>query len=137
MLHISIPTTLTAMTLALSVLASCAAAQSVPNARLSLVQDPEGAPMSAAAVDLGAFGYTESEYITEGTAQRYRHANIGDLSTGEAIEGDFPYRSRLLLRRPAPEAFNGTLVVEWTNVTAGQDIDFAFAEMHDFLLSQG
>lgn len=119
-------------------LGPCAAlAAPVPLARLTPVDVPGTAPMSAAAVDLATLGYTEQEFFTEGTAQRYRGATLGQQDTAEIIDGGFPYRSRVLLRRPAPAVFNGTLVVEWTNVTAGQDIDFAFAEMHDFLLSQG
>ncbi len=106
-------------------------------ATLTPLDVPGTQPMGAAAVDLAAMGYTETEFLIEGTANRYRGAMLGEQETAEVIDGGWPWRSRLLLRTPAPEAFNGTLVVEWTNVTAGQDIDFAFAEMHDFLLAQG
>lgn len=126
-----------AVVVALSLAASAAVADAVPAAKLTLIDVPGTAPMSAASVDLGAFGYIELEFFTEGTANRYRGATLGQQTTAEIIDSGFPYRSRVLLRRPTPEAFNGTLVVEWTNVTAGQDIDFAFAEMHEHLLSQG
>lgn len=121
----------------LSLVTTTAFAETVPPARLTLIDVAGTAPMSAAAVDLGASGYTELEFFTEGTAQRYRGATLGQLTTAEVIDGGHPYRSRVLLRRPSSAAFNGTLVVEWTNVTAGQDIDFAFAEMHEHLLAQG
>jgi hypothetical protein len=128
-----------ALAAAISIFGSIAFAEavSVPPAKLTLIDVASSAPMSAAAVDLAALDYSELEFFTEGTAQRYRGATLGRMDTAEVIDGGYPYRSRVLLRRPAPEAFNGTLVVEWTNVTAGQDIDFAFAEMHEHLLSQG
>jgi hypothetical protein len=54
-----------------------------------------------------------------------------DVPAGE------PYKTRVLVRAPDAKHFNGTLVVEWTNVTAGQDIDFAFAEAYDYLTREG
>jgi hypothetical protein len=37
--------------------------------------------------------------------------------------GPQPYKSRMIVRRPTdPERFNGSVVVEWLNVTAGADI---------------
>ncbi|WP_162617507.1 alpha/beta hydrolase domain-containing protein [Yoonia maritima] len=122
---------------AFSIFGSTAFADAVSPATLTLIDMADSAPMSAAAVDLTAFGYSELEFFTEGTAQRYRGATLGEMDTAEVIDDGYSYRSRVLLRRPSQEAFNGTLVVEWTNVTAGQDIDFAFAEMHEHLLSQG
>jgi hypothetical protein len=70
-----------------------------------------GRPWNASLVDLEPLGYVEEEYFISGTAQR--------LDGGEA-----PYRTRMLVRRPAdPERFNGTAVVEWLNVTLGVDIE--------------
>ena len=35
-----------------------------------------------------------------------------------------PYKTRLVVRRPTnPQRFNGTVILEWQNVTAGYDID--------------
>ncbi|OCX56639.1 hypothetical protein BFP70_19695 [Thioclava sp. SK-1] len=126
-----------ALMAALSVVGTAAFGDTVPPSQLTAVNVSGTTPMSAAAVDLAAMGYSELEFYTEGTAQRYRGAMDNEFETAEVIDGGHPYRSRVLLRRPTPEAFNGTLVVEWTNVTAGQDIDFAFAEMHEHLLTQG
>jgi hypothetical protein len=37
-----------------------------------------------------------------------------------------PYKTRLLVRRPLdPKRFNGTVVVEWTNVSNGYEVSFA------------
>lgn len=120
-------------------IAAMASADTMPvgAARLTEVQVPGTAPMGAAAVDLAAAGYTEREFYADGTGHRYRGTLPGALETATVIDGDHPYRTRVLVRAPGAEAFNGTLVVEWANVTAGQDIDFAFAEANEYLLREG
>lgn len=104
---------------------------------LTPVNVPGTRPMSAAAIDLAAAGYTEQEFYAAGQAQRYRGVLPGAQATGQVIDGGWPYRTRVLVRTPKAGKFNGTLVVEWSNVTAGQDIDFAFAESHAYLLREG
>jgi hypothetical protein len=108
-----------------------------PAAKLTEINVPDTAPLGAAAIDLGASGYSEREYYADGVANRYRGATLGVLTTAEVIDGNWPYRTRVLVRAPDAKKFNGTLVVEWANVTAGQDIDFAFAESYKYLLSNG
>lgn len=93
--------------------------------------------MAAAAVDLAAAGYTEREFYASGQANRYRGALRGAQATAEVIDGGWPYRTRVLVRTPKAAKFNGTLVVEWANVTLGQDVDFAFAESYAHLLREG
>lgn len=124
----------TALTFAGPVLAEELA---VTAAKLAEVQVAGTLPMTAAAVDLAVVGYTEREFYAEGVANRYRGAMDGDLDDAEIIDGNWPYHTRVLVRTPDAAAFNGTLVVEWANVTAGQDIDFAFAESWEYLLSEG
>ena len=109
----------------------------VSAARLTEIQVPGTTPMGAAAVDLAASGYTEREFYADGIANRYRGAALGELKTAEIIDGNWPYRTRVLVRAPEAQKFNGTLVVEWANVTAGQDIDFAFAESYEYLMREG
>lgn len=76
-------------------------------------------PFSAAIEDLGAAGYVEHEYFIAGQAHLY---NVANLATAGVIVGGLPYRSRVLVRRPAnAAAFNGAVIVEWLNVTAGFD----------------
>lgn len=106
-------------------------------ALLTPVQVPGTTAMAAAAVDLVAAGYTEQEFYASGQAHRYRGALRGAQATAEVIDGGWPYRTRVLVRTPKAGKFNGTLVVEWTNVTAGQDVDFAFAESYAHLLREG
>ena len=76
---------------------------------------------SPAAVDLAAHGYVEEEFFIQGTANRYTRAS---MATAEVVDGGHPYKTRFVVRRPtSPAAFNGTVVVEWNNVTAGRDLD--------------
>jgi len=115
--------------------AAVAAEPTTGIATLTPVQVPNTAPMIAAAVPLSDYGYTETEFYATGVASRYR--TTAPLSTFELIDTVSPYKTRVLVRTPDPSAFNGTLVVEWANVTVGQDVDFAFAESYDYLLSEG
>jgi hypothetical protein len=68
-----------------------------------------------------AFGYVEEEFFIEGTANVY---DTPPLATGSIVSSGHPYKTRIVVRRPLkPQRFNGTVVLEWQNVTAGYDID--------------
>ena len=86
-----------------------------------------GWPFGAYYGDIRARGYVEEEYFIAGQAMRF--AAVGALgqdgrwSITPATPG--PYKTRILVRRPMnPAAFNGTVVVEWTNVSEGYDLEF-------------
>jgi hypothetical protein len=71
--------------------------------------------------EVEAFGYVEEEFFIEGTANVY---NTPPLATGSIVSSGHPYKTRIVVRRPSqPNRFNGTLILEWQNVTAGYDID--------------
>lgn len=75
-------------------------------------------------VDLDALGYTEEEFFVSGTASSYTSAeplaSDGEWTVEPADTAD--YTTRLLVRRPAdPADFNGTVFVEWLNVSGGLD----------------
>jgi hypothetical protein len=92
-------------------------------------------PFFAALEDLKARGYVEEEYFYSGTANRY---DTPQGATGKVIDGDYKYKTRLLVRRPAdPKKFNGTVVVEWNNVTSGHDQDIDWYQIHDYLVRSG
>jgi hypothetical protein len=85
-------------------------------------------------------GYVEEEYLLEGDATAYRPDGgldpDGRWSVTEA--GSAPYRTRIIVRRPAEaDAFDGTVFVEWLNVTAGVDGDPDFGLAHPELLRHG
>src|SRR5499426_551413 len=70
---------------------------------------------------LAVNGYVEEEFFIEGTANRY---TTSGTSTGTVIDGGHPYKTRIVVRRPADKAnFNGTVLVEWFNVSNGFDAE--------------
>jgi hypothetical protein len=79
-------------------------------------------PLSAHALDLASNGYTEQEFFVSGTAHAFdatsspRNGKWSITPTSSAS-----YQTRILVRRPTdPAHFNGTVVVEWMNVSSGE-----------------
>jgi hypothetical protein len=77
------------------------------------------------------YGYEEQEYFVSGTARAFDP--VGPLTTdgrwNVTPSTTAPYKTRIVVRRPTnPANFNGTVIVEWLNVTAGFDTspDWAF-----------
>jgi hypothetical protein len=66
----------------------------------------KGYPLWDSYYDLAPFGYEEQELFVSGTAQ--------------AIDGtSAPYTTRIIVTRPSdPAKFNGTVLLDWVNVTA-------------------
>ena len=76
----------------------------------------------ANAFDLAEVGYEAREYFYEGTASAFRNLsaleNDGLWEVEPAEQAD--YRTRIVVHRPInPADFNGSVVVEWLNVTSG------------------
>jgi hypothetical protein len=89
---------------------------SVPGDPLSPVLE-DTYPFFSTWYDLEGAGYVEQEFYISGNADAYS-------TTGALVGSDVPYKSRLIVRRPTnPARFNGTVLVEWQNVTAGYDLD--------------
>lgn len=92
-------------------------------------------PQLATQYDLAGNGYVEEEYFFEGTATRY---STPALTTGEAVSSGHPYRSRMIVRKPAnPSRFNGVVVVEWVNVTSGYNLDALWQSSANSFMRQG
>lgn len=86
------------------------------------------------------YGYLEEEFFVEGTAAAYETVGTvgqdGEWTLAEKTTA--PFRTRILVRRPRdPARFNGTVVVEWFNVTGGLDADVDFRWMHKEILRSG
>jgi hypothetical protein len=98
--------------------------------------DPNhGYPFMSTDADLRKYGYVEEEYFLSGTASRY---TTPDQATGEVISSGHPYRTRLVVRRPAqPRKSNGTAVVEWYNVTNNFDVEVMWNRSWEHLLASG
>jgi len=85
-------------------------------------------------------GWVQEEYAASGTATAYTSA--GPLPP----DGRFtltpsttaPYRTRIAVRRPAqPRNFNGTVIVEWLNVSGGLDASPDYGSMRAEILRRG
>jgi Alpha/beta hydrolase domain len=82
-------------------------------------------PFGATTADLAGLGYTEEEYFFEGLATRYRPIGEFGQDGRWSVEpdGEVPFHTRAVVRRPIdPQKFNGTVVVEWNNVSMGCEI---------------
>jgi hypothetical protein len=86
-----------------------------------------GRPFAASLRSAAALGYEEVEYFLSGTARRYRDVGNstarrdGRWQAEEAGQAEF--RTRMLVYRPRdPARFNGTVILNWNNVTAGYDL---------------
>lgn len=92
-------------------------------------------PYSSTIDDLATYSYVEEEYFTEGTANRY---TTPAMATGTIVDSGHPYKTRVMVRRPSAAArFNGTVVVEWINVTPGHDLDIDWLQAHDYWMRTG
>ena len=89
---------------------------------------------SASALDLAAYGYTEEEFFIAGAGNVYSQPY---LATGLVESGGHPFKTRLIARRPPPQAFNGVVVVEWINVTGGPDKDIDWWQSGEHLMRSG
>lgn len=78
-------------------------------------------PLQAVPVVLPA-GYVEQELFASGTAHAYTATSTPADGRWTVSPGPTAaYETRLIVRRPAdPAAFNGTVVVEWMNVSSGE-----------------
>lgn len=74
--------------------------------------------------DLAEVGYQQHEYFIAGTASSYINTTpLGEDGLWEIAPADTAsYRTRIVVHRPLDAAdFNGTVVVEWFNVSGGLD----------------
>lgn len=83
-------------------------------------------PQAGVGFDLSQFGYVEEERLVSGTA------------TGVEGGGPQPYTTRVILRRPVdPARFNGTVVMEWFNVSVNHDIDVTWMATFQEIVREG
>lgn len=89
---------------------------------------------------LAQVGYTQSEYFLSGNATGY--APVGELASDgkwnvQAVT-HADYKTRIVVYRPTLAAkFNGTVVVEWLNVSGGLDAGPDWIMGHNELIRQG
>ncbi len=101
----------------------------------------KGTPNNPAPAKLLAdAGYIEEEYFLAGDATSYQpQGEWGQDGTWSVTPGaTAPYVTRVLVRRPSSAAkFNGSVMVEWMNVTAGADVSVDFGYTNRELLDEG
>jgi hypothetical protein len=93
-----------------------------------------------AGFDLGQVGYTLEEFFLAGTATRFEPAGpVGADGYWEvAPSGQEPFTTRLVVCRPAdPDAFTGTVILEWLNVSAGFDAPAHWMLTHRHVVRSG
>jgi hypothetical protein len=92
-------------------------------------------PFFATNHDLATNGYVEEEFYFQGTANRY---STPPLTTATIIDSDHQYLTRMVVRRPADRRhFNGTVLVEWYNVTNGFDAENTWFFSWEHILRAG
>ena len=102
----------------------------------------EGTPILVGTfIDLPSLGFTkETDYFVSGTANMY--TNVNELGSNgrwqvQAVE-QADYRTRVVVIRPTnPADFNGTVFVEWLNVSAGFDTPPDWLSSHTELTRSG
>ena len=100
-----------------------------------------GAPVLAlGAYDVSTRGYVVNEFAVQGTAKSFK------LTGDAASDGDWravadrsaPYKTRIVVLSPSdPSKFNGTVVVEWLNVSGGLDVPVDWMTLHRELVRSG
>lgn len=108
---------------------------------VSVVKAPEGTPQASIAPLAKDAGYEESEFFISGKASSYKEAGTwgGDGKWDvEVDEAGVPFTTRIVVDRPKdPKKFNGTVWVEWFNVTTKADAAPSFAQARDQILASG
>lgn len=94
---------------------------------------------------LAKYGYVEREYYVTGNAYEYTGTAATNLVNATKVttggpnnDGTHPYRTRIVVRRPAdPGKYNGTTLMEWYNVTAQFDIEWNWFNDPEYLMRRG
>jgi hypothetical protein len=84
--------------------------------------------------------YVEEEYFVSGAADLFNYAHNPPLGPTDIvpIQEDVAYTTRIIVRRPAKKGhFNGTVVIEWWNSTAGFDTAPVWDPSADYFARNG
>ncbi len=101
----------------------------------------DGAPsLMSVAFDLGSVGYAAHEHFASGTATSFEprgpRTEDGRWLVGPVDRA--PFTTRLVVHHPVdPDRGNGTVIVEWLNVTGGLDVPALWMPTHRHLVRAG
>ena len=90
--------------------------------------------------DLATVGYTQEEFFLAGTADAYTPTAelTSDGKWSVAPSSQAEYVTRIVVDRPIESRdFNGSVVVEWLNVSGGADASPDWIHMHNELIREG
>ncbi len=90
--------------------------------------------------DIADLGYTDDEYFVSGSASSYaslgKHGSDGRWDAGPSEMAD--YTTRIVVLKPSDATkFNGTVIVEWLNVSGGIDAPAIWFMAHRELVREG
>lgn len=121
-----------------------------PSADLPEVSGPlvggsrTGRPIMSAFDDLAGLGYVEQEYLLSGVATNNGIRLVPDplspalFRVKDVPEREAAFTTRIHVIRPVdPAAFNGTVLLEWNNVTGGLDASVMWAQLREQVLEGG
>lgn len=103
-------------------------------------------PFFAPDFDLKPFGFVLEEFSIEGKANIHdtpapnggTGENTAATPSANVVTPDVPYKSRIIVVRPESAAkFNGTVIVEWLNVTNSYDTPVQFLQQKELILRKG
>lgn len=102
----------------------------------------EGTPtlVGTTMFDLTELGYEQSEYFISGTAKSYTSAGPmgSDGKWTVEVEDEAYFKTRIVVYRPIDaERFNGTVIIEWFNVSGGVEAAAEWIMTHTELIRSG
>jgi len=102
----------------------------------------EGAPtlLGTTSFNLADVGYQQSEYFISGSAKSYQYDSEPQSDGKWSVHAgdDADYKTRILVYRPIDAAaFNGTVIVEWLNVSSGTEASSVWIMAHTELIRKG
>jgi hypothetical protein len=92
------------------------------------------------AFDIGELGYAAEEFFVSGTASSYTAASELGIDGRWSVtpSGTADYTTRIVVLTPTdPARFNGTVLVEWLNVSGGIDAPAVWMMAHREILRAG
>jgi len=100
------------------------------------LRDPRhGYPYNATPMDFASTGYVEEEFFIEAKTDTY---NTSQGQPGSVKGANHPFKTRIVVRRPASSSkFNGTVIVEWYNVSQGHDGEYDWFQSAKHMVAAG
>lgn len=121
--------------------ASRAAARDVAIVEGPILTGKRGFPYSASVIDVKTYGYTELDYFVSGEAHPLLPAPgavMGADGQWPTVAGkESPYKTRILVRKPPKERFNGTVIIEFMQEYYGVERDTNFRWNTEAILREG